>query len=162
VITALFAACGMTLPVFIIAAVLSLPKQFATVYLGYALYQAGGRACPRPSPPIPTADARTEQSKTGRAVQYTVIAVTALITILALRYIRMRQAAVREDVVYERRKRRQARLSGTAEPKRAPSPAALEDGTAAPLAPPAAYQAVPARGSEDAPAPPPTAGFVVR
>jgi hypothetical protein len=114
------------------------------------------------------ADARTEQSKTGRAVQYTVIAVTALITILALRYIRMRQAAVREDVVYERRKRRQARLAGTGtgagvgEPKRAPSPAALEDGDAIPLAPPAAYQAVPGRASEDAPAPPPTAGFVVR
>jgi hypothetical protein len=109
----------------------------------------------------PAADARTEQSTTGRAVQYTVIAVTALITILALRYIRMRQAAVREDVVYERRKRRQARLAGTAEPKRAPSPAALEDGHAVPLVPPTAYQAVSGRGSEDAPAPP-TAGFVVR
>lgn len=37
VTTAVFSTCGMSVWTFSIAAILSLPKQFITVYLGYAL-----------------------------------------------------------------------------------------------------------------------------
>jgi hypothetical protein len=70
---------------------------------------------------------------------------------------------VYEDVVYERR---QARLTstgaGAGEPKRAPAHDSLEDAYTVPLVPPAEYQAVPGRASEDAPAPPSTTGFAAR
>ncbi|KZO90862.1 hypothetical protein CALVIDRAFT_473007, partial [Calocera viscosa TUFC12733] len=41
VTTAMFATCGMSIWVFCLAAALSLPKQFVTVYLGYLLEQSG-------------------------------------------------------------------------------------------------------------------------
>ena len=40
VTTAVFSTCGMSVWTFSIAAILSLPKQFITVYLGYALEQS--------------------------------------------------------------------------------------------------------------------------
>ena len=40
VTTAVFSTCGMGIVVFSLAAVLSLPKQFITVYLGVVLEQA--------------------------------------------------------------------------------------------------------------------------
>lgn len=41
VTTAVFSTCGMNIWTFMLAAFLSLPKQFATVYLGVALEQSG-------------------------------------------------------------------------------------------------------------------------
>jgi hypothetical protein len=41
VTTALFAACGMDFWTFLFAALLSLPKQIASVYIGFALSEAG-------------------------------------------------------------------------------------------------------------------------
>ncbi|TBU38984.1 hypothetical protein BD309DRAFT_994082 [Dichomitus squalens] len=38
--TAVFSTCGMGVITFMIAAILSLPKQFTTVYLGVALEQS--------------------------------------------------------------------------------------------------------------------------
>jgi uncharacterized membrane protein YdjX (TVP38/TMEM64 family) len=40
VTTAVFSTCGMGIWTYIIAAIISLPKQLATVYLGYALSQS--------------------------------------------------------------------------------------------------------------------------
>lgn len=41
VTTAIFATCGMNVFVFLIAAILSSPKQFITVYLGVLLQESG-------------------------------------------------------------------------------------------------------------------------
>jgi uncharacterized membrane protein YdjX (TVP38/TMEM64 family) len=41
-----FSVCGMSVWVYLIAAVVSLPKQFATLYLGYALEQAANNRTP--------------------------------------------------------------------------------------------------------------------
>ena len=50
VTTAVFSTCGMNIVVFSLAALLSLPKQFITVYLGVALEQsANGEAGSYPS-----------------------------------------------------------------------------------------------------------------
>jgi hypothetical protein len=43
--TALFSACGMSVWVFLLSAVVSLPKQLATVIFGWALKQSNGCEC---------------------------------------------------------------------------------------------------------------------
>jgi uncharacterized membrane protein YdjX (TVP38/TMEM64 family) len=42
VTTAVLSTCGLSVGTYIIAAIISLPKQFATVYMGYALTQSKG------------------------------------------------------------------------------------------------------------------------
>ncbi|KAG7439227.1 uncharacterized protein BT62DRAFT_1081717 [Guyanagaster necrorhizus] len=93
--TAVFSTCGMGIVVFCIAAFLSLPKQFVTVYLGVIL----------------------EQSETGgsdtksRVISDAVVAVTFLITIAAMWYIFREMDKVKPAVIYARRKARQAKLA---------------------------------------------------
>ncbi|KAI0326157.1 hypothetical protein GY45DRAFT_1374182 [Cubamyces sp. BRFM 1775] len=87
--TAVFASCGMNVLAFLGAAILSLPKQLVTVYLGVS--QNG------------------ESSRT-KTVKTIVIVATVLLTSIAMHYIRAQQEKVKETVVYRRRKARQAKL----------------------------------------------------
>jgi hypothetical protein len=128
VITALFASCGMSITTFFISAILSLPKQFATVYLGYALSQHGETLM---SFGITSRSKRiADTSRTEKIVKYVVIGATVVITIAAMRYIRGKQSAVKPAVIYERRKRRQAQLKQQSD---TPSP---DQGSDAPYFPP--------------------------
>lgn len=90
VTTAVFSTCGMGIFTFAIAAVLSLPKQFITVYLGVILEQSA-----------------TNQNNTkSRVVSDVVLAITFLITIAAMWYLFREMAKVKPQVIYERRKAR--------------------------------------------------------
>ncbi|KAJ7186821.1 hypothetical protein C8R46DRAFT_1058148, partial [Mycena filopes] len=93
--TAVFSTCGMNIFVFSVAAILSLPKQLITVYLGVIL----------------------EQSKDGvtdpksRYISDGVLALTLLVTVLAMWYILHQMALVKASVIYDRRKARQGKLA---------------------------------------------------
>ncbi|KAF7305554.1 hypothetical protein HMN09_00808300 [Mycena chlorophos] len=88
--TAIFATCGMPFWIFLVAAVVSLPKQFAIVYVGYALGTSGN-------------------SKSSH-IQSIVIGVTTPITVVAMLYLRWYTKKVTPGLVYERRKARQAKM----------------------------------------------------
>jgi len=95
VTTAVFSTCGMGIVVFCLAAILSLPKQFITVYLGVILEQsANGDTDPK-----------------SRIISNVVLAITFLITILAMWYIFRQMNKVKPQVIYDRRKARQAKLA---------------------------------------------------
>ncbi|KAF7361354.1 hypothetical protein MSAN_01168100 [Mycena sanguinolenta] len=87
--TAVFATCGMPFWVFLVAALVSLPKQIVLVYVGAAL--------------------ASNSSKSDK-IQRIVIGVTIPVTILSLVYMRRRMEAAKPAVVYARRKARQAKL----------------------------------------------------
>ncbi|KAI0259111.1 snare associated Golgi protein-domain-containing protein [Gloeopeniophorella convolvens] len=94
--TAVFATCGMSVWTFSLAAFLTLPKQFVTVYIGVILETSG------------------KSETTGqRVASYTVIAVTTIITILAAWYIYREMGRVKPAVIYDRRKARQAKMEYT-------------------------------------------------
>jgi RNA polymerase subunit RPABC4/transcription elongation factor Spt4 len=46
-------------------------------------------------------------NSTSKTVQWIIIIITTLVTILAMQYVKTRQATVVQEIVYERRKRRQ-------------------------------------------------------
>ncbi|KAF9443820.1 hypothetical protein P691DRAFT_382491 [Macrolepiota fuliginosa MF-IS2] len=92
--TAIFATCGMGIIVFSIAAILSMPKQFITVYLGVILEQS----------------ATGTSSTKSRIISDVVLAVTVLITILAMWYILYCMNKAKPAVIYAKRKARQAKL----------------------------------------------------
>ncbi|KAF9811060.1 hypothetical protein IEO21_06689 [Rhodonia placenta] len=96
--TAVFSTCGMSIFTFAIAAVLSLPKQFITVYLGVAMEQSenGGG------------------SRTDTIVKDIVIGITVLITIGAMWYVNTKLNQAKPAVIYEKRKARQAKLMAEA------------------------------------------------
>ncbi|KAF8205304.1 hypothetical protein K438DRAFT_1715711 [Mycena galopus ATCC 62051] len=87
--TAVLSTCGLPFYTFLAAAVLSLPKQLALVYVGVAL--------------------STDSSRSSK-IQKIVIAVTVVITVLAMLYIRRRMVQARPAVVYARRKARQQEM----------------------------------------------------
>ncbi|KAJ7641450.1 hypothetical protein FB45DRAFT_738359, partial [Roridomyces roridus] len=95
--TAIFSTCGMPFWIFLVAAVVSLPKQLAIVYVGVALesesYAHSGL-----------------DSKKSSHVQKGVIAVTAVVTVLSFFYIRRLMIAARPAYIYSRRKARQAKM----------------------------------------------------
>ncbi|KAJ7675451.1 hypothetical protein B0H17DRAFT_987853 [Mycena rosella] len=91
--TAVFATCGMPFWVFLTAAILSLPKQLIVVYIGVAL---------------------KSNDSTSKKVQRIVLAVSIVITVLIMGYVRRLMTQARPAVVYARRKARQAKLQGTA------------------------------------------------
>ncbi|KAF7290627.1 hypothetical protein MIND_01302900 [Mycena indigotica] len=93
--TAVFATCGMGFWVFLVAAVVSLPKQLAIVYVGFALGQ--------------------NEDKKSNTIQKVVIAVTVVVTVIAMLYIRRLMGQARPELVYARRKARQAKLQGEVE-----------------------------------------------
>ncbi|KAJ8591977.1 hypothetical protein M405DRAFT_788130 [Rhizopogon salebrosus TDB-379] len=98
--TAIFAVCGMNIFVFILAAALSLPKQFITVYIGTLL----------------ESEANSSATSQNKIISDVVGVITALVTVAAMWYITKQVNRVKPQIVYERRKARQAKLeneSGT-------------------------------------------------
>lgn len=82
----------MKLWVFIISAISSLPKNFVNVYVGSTF----------------EADAAGTASKATKLINIAVVAATIFITIFAMKFIDARINAVKMEVIYERRKSRQA------------------------------------------------------
>lgn len=115
--TAVFSTCGMGIIVFCLAAILSLPKQFITVYLGVIIEQSSTNT----------------QSTKSRIISDVVVAVTVLITFVAMWYIFRQMDKVKPQVIYERRKARQAKLEGIARPSYNSSIASDSTVTLAPL-----------------------------
>ncbi|KAI0648623.1 snare associated Golgi protein-domain-containing protein [Trametes meyenii] len=91
--TTVFATCGMNLFNFLGAAILSLPKQLATVYLG---------------------SAQSTENHTTKTIKTVVIVVTIVVTIFAMRYVGIQTNKIKERVIYRRRKARQAKLLAAA------------------------------------------------
>ncbi|KAJ6510534.1 hypothetical protein C8R45DRAFT_891990 [Mycena sanguinolenta] len=94
--TAVFSTCGMNIFVFAIAAILSLPKQFITVYVGVILEQS---------------EDGTSSTK-SKLISDGVLAATFLVTLLAMWYIFHQMALAKPAVIYERRKARQGKMQG--------------------------------------------------
>ncbi|KAE9399671.1 hypothetical protein BT96DRAFT_801982, partial [Gymnopus androsaceus JB14] len=92
--TAIFSTCGMNIFVFSIAAILSSPKQFITVYLGVILGEASG-----------------QETTKQKLISDGVVAVTILVTIAACWYILRKMDQAKPRVIYDRRKARQAKMS---------------------------------------------------
>ncbi|KAF8829897.1 hypothetical protein HHX47_DHR2000067 [Lentinula edodes] len=92
--TAVFSTCGMNVFVFSIAAILSLPKQFITVYLGVILGEAAG-----------------QESTKQKLISDGVVAITVIVTIAACWYLLRKMNQVKPDIIYARRKARQAKLN---------------------------------------------------
>ncbi|KAF8906988.1 hypothetical protein CPB84DRAFT_1769149 [Gymnopilus junonius] len=92
--TAIFSTCGMNIFVFSIAAILSSPKQFITVYLGVILAQTSTGV----------------QDTKSKIISDTVLAITFIVTIAAMWYILRQMNKVKPQVIYERRKARQQKL----------------------------------------------------
>ncbi|KAI0750333.1 hypothetical protein C8Q80DRAFT_1270059 [Daedaleopsis nitida] len=131
--TAVFSTCGMGVWTFSIAAVLSLPKQFLTVYLGVALEQSedGGG------------------STTDTIIKDVVLGVTTVITIGAMWYIYNEMNKVKVQVIYDRRKARQAKM-GLAPAPAFPygNPAVLESTTSVSFNPAASDSEIPLTGTK--------------
>ncbi|KAI0050493.1 hypothetical protein FA95DRAFT_1555612 [Auriscalpium vulgare] len=91
--TAVFSTCGMGVITFSLAALFSLPKQFVTVYLGVLL------------------EGNKNSETTGqRVASYSVIAITTIVTIVAVWYIYREVNKVKPMVIYDRRKARQEKM----------------------------------------------------
>ncbi|EIW58061.1 uncharacterized protein TRAVEDRAFT_72912 [Trametes versicolor FP-101664 SS1] len=93
--TAVFASCGMGVFTFLGAATLSLPKQLATVYLG-------------------AAQSTDNVSKKTKTIKTIVIIITIVVTIFAMHYVKVQTERIKEEVIYRRRKARQAKLRAAA------------------------------------------------
>lgn len=90
--TAVFATCGMSVWIFALAAFLTLPKQFATVYIGVIIEGSGQQTTPQ------------------HVASYSLIAVTTIVTLLAAWYIYRELNRAKPAVIYERRKARQVKM----------------------------------------------------
>ncbi|KZT40246.1 hypothetical protein SISSUDRAFT_956423, partial [Sistotremastrum suecicum HHB10207 ss-3] len=85
--TAVFATAGMNIFVFLVAAILSSPKQFATVYVGVILEESASS---------------TQPDTKSRIISDTVLGISIFITIAAGWYINKKMKAARIFVVRER------------------------------------------------------------
>ncbi|KAJ6515190.1 hypothetical protein C8R47DRAFT_506651 [Mycena vitilis] len=92
--TSIFSTVGISFPIFFGAAVLSLPKAFVPVYVGYALK--------------PENAGNTQSEK----IEKIVLVAGVLITIVAFGWIKRQMKAAREEYIYLRRKGRQAKMDG--------------------------------------------------
>ncbi|KAF9072461.1 hypothetical protein BDP27DRAFT_1149945, partial [Rhodocollybia butyracea] len=81
--TAIFATCGMNIFIFSLAAILSLPKQFITVYLGVILGEANG-----------------QETTKQKLISDGVVAATIVVTIAACWYIFHKMNAAKPAVIY--------------------------------------------------------------
>ncbi|THV00372.1 hypothetical protein K435DRAFT_657310 [Dendrothele bispora CBS 962.96] len=88
--TTVFAVCGMSTLTFLAAAVLSLPKQLITVYLGVSLED----------------EADGTQTKSEKIINAVVIVVGVVVGIVAFRVINKRINEVKTAVIHDRRKAR--------------------------------------------------------
>ncbi|CAE7169870.1 unnamed protein product [Rhizoctonia solani] len=93
--TAVFSTCGMGIWIFSLAAFLSLPKQFITVYLGVLLEQSADGV----------------RSTKDTIISNAVLVVTFLITVIAAWWIWREMGRVRLEVLRERREDRKAKLA---------------------------------------------------
>ncbi|EIW76957.1 hypothetical protein CONPUDRAFT_76496 [Coniophora puteana RWD-64-598 SS2] len=93
--TAVLATCGTSMPKFLLATFLALPRQFAPVYIGYTLEQSIN------------GDSSAED-RTHAVVTAVVVSVLVSVTVIALHYVGSLMAVKLPIIVYERRKRRQA------------------------------------------------------
>ena len=84
----------MSVWVFSVACILSMPKQFVTVYLGVILEQSG----------------TSTQTSKNKIISDVVLVITLIITALAMWYLMSLMKKVKPDVIYARRKARQAKL----------------------------------------------------
>ncbi|KAJ7475110.1 hypothetical protein B0H11DRAFT_2413121 [Mycena galericulata] len=89
--TAVFATVGISFPVFLGAAILSLPKALVPVYVGYT-YKPGN------------------ETGTSNKIEKIVLVVGILITIVAMGWIHKQEEAAKPEVIYARRKARQGKL----------------------------------------------------
>ena len=64
--TAVFATCGMNIWIFVLAAILSMPKQLSVVYLGYVIEQSGDSG---------------NEPMSSRIVKYVVLFISVAITL---------------------------------------------------------------------------------
>ncbi|TRM65968.1 hypothetical protein BD626DRAFT_486358 [Schizophyllum amplum] len=92
--TAVFSTCGMGIIVFSLAALLSMPKQLITVYLGVILDQAS----------------EGTQTKESKIISDVVLGVTVVLTFVAMWYIYRQMGKVKPQIIYERRKARQEKM----------------------------------------------------
>ncbi|KAF7290646.1 hypothetical protein MIND_01304900 [Mycena indigotica] len=90
--TVVFSTVGISFWIFLLAAVISLPKQFVPVYTGYAM---------KPG---------VSGQKLTTVVEDVVIALGIIVTIVAYKWLQKESKAAREGYIYERRKARQARI----------------------------------------------------
>lgn len=94
--TAIFSTCGMGIIVFSLAALLSMPKQFITVYIGVVFEQSG------------TGTTTTK----NKIISDVVIAITIIITVLAMWYILHAMNKVKPEIIYKKRRARIGKLAG--------------------------------------------------
>ncbi|KAG8943512.1 Tlg2-vesicle protein [Tulasnella sp. 424] len=85
--TAVFSTCGMGIISFSLGAILSLPKQFATVYIGVILHQSAG-----------------VQTTQQRLISAGVLVLTTAVTIFAAWWVWKKMNAAKPAVLAERRK----------------------------------------------------------
>ncbi|KAI0035821.1 hypothetical protein K488DRAFT_20318, partial [Vararia minispora EC-137] len=88
--TVVFSLCGMNILIFLVAAILTLPRQLAAVYLGVA------------------SQAQADHTETGaqRALNWIIIAVTIVVTIVSMRYIDHKVNKAKPSFIHERQKAR--------------------------------------------------------
>lgn len=86
--TAIFSVCGMGVFAFMLAAVLSLPKQFITFYIGVML----------------ESDPNAPATSTSRIIGDVVGATTLLVTVAAMLYVNKAVSKVKPQVIQERQK----------------------------------------------------------
>jgi uncharacterized membrane protein YdjX (TVP38/TMEM64 family)/GTP-binding protein EngB required for normal cell division len=86
--TAIFSVCGMGIFTFMLAAVLSLPKQFITVYIGVIL----------------ESDANSPSASTSKIIGDVIGAVTLLVTVIAMWYINKEVGKVKPQIIQDRQK----------------------------------------------------------
>ncbi|KAJ7912536.1 hypothetical protein B0H13DRAFT_539505 [Mycena leptocephala] len=91
--TAVFSTVGVSFLTFAAAALLSLPKTFVPVYVGYAL---------KPE---------NSDNKTSEKIEKVVLVATIIVTIAAYSWVNRQMKAVKADYIYLRRKGRQAKAS---------------------------------------------------
>ncbi|KAL0573863.1 hypothetical protein V5O48_008080 [Marasmius crinis-equi] len=89
--TAVFSTCGMGIFTFSLAAILSMPKQLITVYLGVIL--------------------EGNQDTRSKIISDVVLAITFIITAASAWYILRQMNKVKPEIIYQRRKARQAKLA---------------------------------------------------
>ncbi|KAJ7151883.1 hypothetical protein C8R43DRAFT_1127517 [Mycena crocata] len=94
--TVVFSTVGVPFFTFGAAAILSLPKQFAPVYIGYSM---------KPE---------NEHDSTSKTVNTVVLVVTIIVTLVAFKWIDRTMKAARPEYIYSRRKARQAKALAVA------------------------------------------------
>lgn len=130
--TAFFSTAGLSFWIFLGALVLALPQQLAVVYIGVSNNTLSECLCLWRSnlgynlTLSAVKDASPSEAKTLQIVKIVVIAVTVIVTTVSMHFINARIDAITSEVIYERRKARQAKLGTT--PSALPLSVPLEDG----------------------------------